>query len=98
MKTHISPAIIMRVKDVGESDLLVTFFTPQRGRLKGVAKGARKSRKRFVNALDLFSLVTMDIQSWTAGEPGVSSLCQARGCLPRIEDRFSFSVQSELHD
>jgi DNA repair protein RecO (recombination protein O) len=60
MKTYLSPAIIMRVKDVGESDLLVTFITPQKGRLKGVAKGARKSRKRFVNALDLFSLVTME--------------------------------------
>jgi DNA repair protein RecO (recombination protein O) len=55
-----TPAVILRVKDLGESDLLVTFITPQKGRLKGVAKGARKSRKRFVNALDLFSLVTME--------------------------------------
>jgi DNA repair protein RecO (recombination protein O) len=60
MKTHISSAIIMRVKDLGESDLLVTFFTAQKGRLSGVAKGARKSRKRFVNALDLFSLVNIE--------------------------------------
>jgi DNA repair protein RecO (recombination protein O) len=60
MKTHISPAVIMRVKELGESDLLVTFFTAQKGRLKGVAKGARKSRKRFVNALDLFSLVNLE--------------------------------------
>lgn len=60
MKTHISPAVIMRVKDLGESDLLVTFFTTQKGRLKGIAKGARKSRKRFVNALDLFSLVSLE--------------------------------------
>jgi DNA repair protein RecO (recombination protein O) len=60
MKTHISPAIIMRVKELGESDLLVTFFTAQKGRLKGVAKGGRKSRKRFVNALDLFSLVSLE--------------------------------------
>ena len=60
MHTHLSPAIVMRVKDLGESDLLVSFFTPERGRLKGVAKGARKSRKRFVNALDIFSLVSME--------------------------------------
>jgi hypothetical protein len=38
----------------------VTFFTAQKGRLSGVAKGARKSRKRFVNALDLFSLVNLE--------------------------------------
>lgn len=50
----------MRVKKFGESDLLVTFFTPHKGRLKGVAKGALKSRQRFVNALDLFSLVSLE--------------------------------------
>lgn len=50
----------MRVRKLGESDLLVTFFTPHKGRLKGVAKGAMKSRKRFVNALDLFSLVSLE--------------------------------------
>lgn len=50
----------MRVKDFGESDLLVTFFTPQKGQLKGVAKGARRSRKRFVNALDICSLVNLE--------------------------------------
>ena len=60
MNADVTPAIIMRVKDLGESDLLVTFFALQKGRLKGIAKGARKSRKRFVNALDLFSLVSLE--------------------------------------
>jgi len=60
MKNHISEAIIMRIKEYGESDLLVTFFTPDIGQLKGVAKGARRSRKRFVNALDILSLVKLE--------------------------------------
>ena len=60
--THISPAIIMRTRDLGESDLLVTFFTPDRGQLTGIAKGARKSRKRFANCLDLFCLVNMEYE------------------------------------
>lgn len=50
----------MRVKEFGESDLLVTFFTKDKGRLKGIAKGARRSRKRFVNCLDIFSLVDIE--------------------------------------
>lgn len=62
MKRHISPAIIMRIKEFGESDLLVSFFTSDRGRLKGVAKGARRSRRRFVNALDTFSLVNIEYE------------------------------------
>jgi len=60
MKDYISPAIIMRIKDFGESDLLVYFFTRDMGRLKGVAKGARRSRRRFVNCLDIFCLVDLE--------------------------------------
>jgi len=62
MNSETSPAIIMRVKDFGESDLLVTFFTPYKGQLKGVAKGARRSRKRFVNALDICALVNLEFE------------------------------------
>lgn len=50
----------MRINEFGESDLLVTFFTRDRGRLKGVAKGARRSRQRFVNCLDIFCLVDLE--------------------------------------
>jgi DNA repair protein RecO (recombination protein O) len=60
MKIYTSQAIIMRIKEFGETDLLVTFFTPDKGRLKGIAKGARKSRKRFVNCLDVFCLAELD--------------------------------------
>ncbi|MBW2608820.1 MAG: DNA repair protein RecO [Deltaproteobacteria bacterium] len=60
MKNCISPAIIMRIKEFGESDLLVYFFTLDMGRLKGVAKGARRSRRRFVNCLDNFCLVDLE--------------------------------------
>lgn len=60
MKYISSQAIITRVKEFGESDLLVTFFTPDGGRLRGVAKGALRSRKRFVNCLDVFSFVNLE--------------------------------------
>lgn len=60
MNIQTTPAIIMRIKEFGESDLLVTFFTAENGQLKGVAKGARRSRKRFVNCLDHFCLVNLE--------------------------------------
>jgi len=60
MESHISSSIVMRVKEFGESDLLIHFFTADKGRLKGVAKGARRSRKRFVNCLDIFSLANLE--------------------------------------
>lgn len=62
MTLHISPAIIMRTWEFGESDLMVSFFTAEEGRLKGVAKGARKSRQRFANCLDLFCLTRLEYE------------------------------------
>ncbi len=47
---------------------MVSFFTPDQGRLKGVAKGARKSRKRFSNCLDLFCLTRLEYEKRTGGD------------------------------
>lgn len=50
-----SPAIVLDCRDHGESDLIVTFFCQHHGRLTGIAKGAKRSKKRFVNKLEIFS-------------------------------------------
>ncbi len=68
MDMHISDAIVMRIKEFGESDLLVTFLTPDMGRLKGVARGGRNSKKRFANCLDLFCLTRMEFQIKPKGD------------------------------
>ncbi len=68
MNTHVSPAIILRVKEFGESDLLIGFFTADKGRLKGVAKGARRSKRRFSNCLDLFCLTNLEYGVKRKGE------------------------------
>jgi DNA repair protein RecO (recombination protein O) len=47
--------IVLRVTGHGESDKLVTLYTPDLGRITGIAKGAQKSRRRFVNKLEAFS-------------------------------------------
>lgn len=48
-------AIVIRSLHYGESDKIITFFTRDFGKLKGIAKGARRSKKRFQNVLGLFS-------------------------------------------
>jgi len=52
-------AIVVHSMNYGESDKIVTFFTQDFGKLKGIAKGARRSKKRFQNALDLFSHIRL---------------------------------------
>jgi DNA repair protein RecO (recombination protein O) len=49
-------AIIISSMNLGEADKLVTFFSLDRGMLKGVAKNARKSFKRFGAGLESFTL------------------------------------------
>ncbi len=50
-----SAAIVLDCRDHGESDIIVTFFCENLGRLTGIAKGAKRSKKRFVNKLEIFS-------------------------------------------
>jgi DNA repair protein RecO (recombination protein O) len=52
--SHKTEAIVLRFLDYGESDRIVTFYTRDYGKIRGIAKGARRSRKRFANALELF--------------------------------------------
>jgi DNA repair protein RecO (recombination protein O) len=52
-----TPAIVLTVREYGEADLLVTFLTPEYGSLTGIAKHARKSRRRFAHCLEPLSQV-----------------------------------------
>ncbi len=52
-------AVILNSIDFGESDRILTFYTHGHGKVKGIAKGARRSRKRFVGNLDLLSHITL---------------------------------------
>src|SRR5438128_8385232 len=52
-----SEAIILRTRAYGESDKIVTFLTADAGKLTGMAKGAKNSRRRFANCLDPFTRV-----------------------------------------
>jgi DNA repair protein RecO (recombination protein O) len=59
MKPQLSQAIILHHSAYGEADRIVTFLTPDHGRIKGFARAARKSRKRFGAALEPFAEVQL---------------------------------------
>jgi len=50
-------AIILRRTAYGEADWIVHLFTRERGRLAGIARSARSSRRRFAGALEPGSVV-----------------------------------------
>ena len=52
-----SEAIVLRTYPLRESDLLVTLFTRAEGKVKGVARAAKKSKRRFGGALEPLTLI-----------------------------------------
>ena len=52
MPLHTADALILRTYKLGEADRIVVFLTRDRGKKRGVAKGARRQRSRFVGALE----------------------------------------------
>ena len=52
MPLHTAEALVLRTYKLGEADRIVVFLTKDRGKKRGVAKGARRQRSRFVGALE----------------------------------------------
>jgi DNA repair protein RecO (recombination protein O) len=75
MPLFTTDAMVIRSLSFGESDKIITFFTKDFGKIKGIAKGARRSKKRFQNALELFSHLRLDFF-----EREGAGLVRAEGC------------------
>ena len=52
MPLYTAEALVLRTYKLGEADRIVVFLTRDRGKKRGVAPNARKSRKRFGAALE----------------------------------------------
>lgn len=54
-----TPAIILKRRDFGEADRLLTIFTPEHGKLEVIAKGARKPTSHKTGHVELFTRADM---------------------------------------
>lgn len=88
MPVHTVEAIILQVRPYGEADLLVEFFSDSHGLLKGVAKGVKKSKKRFVHCLEPLNRVRL----WLFVKPNYSLVRLDQGevieSFPEIRRHF----------
>ncbi len=55
MRNIHSEAVMLSASDMGETDRLVSVYTKDFGRIKAVAKGAKRSLKRFGSGLEPFT-------------------------------------------
>ncbi len=68
-------AILLRAVDFGESDRIAHLLTPELGRLTVMAKGARRSVRRFPGTLDVFNHLRIEFRPAPRG--GMAFLEQA---------------------
>lgn len=54
--------IVLDSHDHGESDLIITLYCRDTGRVTAIAKGAKRSLRRFVNKLELFSFLHLTLR------------------------------------
>lgn len=56
MKQIVTQAIVLKRTNFGEADRIITVLTPDRGKLRLIAKGVRKLRSRLAGGIELFSI------------------------------------------
>lgn len=70
--------------DIGEADRILVVFTPFRGRLDVIAKGARKAQSRLGPQLDYFSRVNLQLSR--GRDLDVVTSAEAIDRLPRLRE------------
>ena len=59
MPSYRAEAIVLRTHKLGEADRIITLLTRERGKVRAVAKGVRRTRSRFGARLEPFSRVEL---------------------------------------
>jgi DNA repair protein RecO (recombination protein O) len=92
-RTYVTPALILRRVDFGEADRLVTVLTPGYGKLRVMAKGARKITSRKAGHIELFA----HTQLFLARGRTFDLITQAELIDPHIELREDLQRGSLAH-
>jgi len=97
-------AIVLRWRSYGDSDKIVTFLTETAGKLTGIGKGAKRSRRRFPNSLEPLARVRLRYTLRRGASLAFLESCHLRrttapltapgrfayaGYLTELADRFS---------
>ena len=103
MPVYTSDALILRTYKLGEADRIVVFLTRDRGKKRGVAKGARRAKSRYMGALEPMTragVAAMGLEVFSARPAsGMTAVrvpddVDAGQLLSRLEQRFGVKLAS----
>lgn len=96
--SHCSAAIILRTRAYGEADKIVTFLTADAGKLTGIAKGAKNSRRRFANCLDPLTRVRVHYRTRVGASLVFMESCDLLQPPGALADPKKFAYASYLSE
>ncbi len=60
-RVYRTEAVVLRRHDVGEADRILTLYTPRFGKVRAIAKGARRPKSRLGGHVELFAHVQLQL-------------------------------------
>lgn len=92
MPARVSETYVLRTYPFRESDLIVSFFTRDQGKLRGVARRARKPKSSFGSGLERLSLVNLSYSQKETRELVNLNSCDLLQSQFDLLERFEASV------
>lgn len=83
-RVYTSEAIVLRRTDFGEADRILTLFTPTYGKVRAIAKGARRTTSRLAGHLEPFARTQLLLA--TGRELDIVTQAEARERLDALRD------------
>lgn len=81
-RVYTTDALILKRMDYGEADRILTLFTPGRGKIKAIAKGARRTTSRIAGHVELFT--RSQLQLATGRELEIITQGESRERFPHL--------------
>jgi DNA repair protein RecO (recombination protein O) len=75
MRQFRTQAIILNRTEYGEADRIITFLTPDHGKVPAIAKGVRRSQSKLAGGIELFSVSDL---SFIIGRSEINTLRSSR--------------------
>ncbi|MEW6724512.1 MAG: DNA repair protein RecO [Bacillota bacterium] len=93
MALYTTEAIVLRERDLGEADRILTLFTRDKGKVEAVAKGARRPRSRLAGFSQPFSYGLVSLFSGRNLETvSQAELRESFGALRADLDRMAYAA------
>lgn len=75
MNRYTTQGIVLTRTDFGEADRIITFLTPDRGKIKAMVRGVRKAKSKLAGGVELFSVSDLTI---LVGKGDIDTLMSSR--------------------